>query len=63
MATDGDLIDRWANTLADDIERYMNTGHRVYAVDRTAFKSAYRTAHSQTIAANHDPGDEDRSER
>lgn len=58
-----DLLDRWSDALADDIERHMNTGHRVYAVDRDAFRAAYRAAHTRTLTANHDPGDEDRSER
>lgn len=41
------------------VEAKMNTGHRVWAIDREAM----RRLHRLLVLDNHDPGDEDRSER
>lgn len=41
------------------VEVKMNTGHRIWAIDREAM----RRLHRLLVLDNHDPGDEDRSER
>lgn len=45
--------------FARDMERQMNTGESVHGVDRAALRSVYRFL----VIDNHDPGDEDWSER
>jgi len=57
-----DIAERLTAAIADDLERHMNTGSRVYVVDRVAMLAAYRAVHAR-LFGNHDPGDEDRSER
>lgn len=40
-------------------EAVLNTGHRVWTIDRESM----RRLHRLLVLDNHDPGDEDRSER
>lgn len=60
MATDKIPIGSEVERVASELERQLNTGHRVYVVDRQALSRTYwRIAAAMT--ENHDPGDEDRA--
>lgn len=57
-----DIQRRLADAIASEMEVKLNTGSRTWSVDR---ESVFRTLVQvqDWLFANHDPGDEDRSER
>lgn len=51
-------MEQMAEAIASEMERKLNTGHRVYAVDRISMQQTLE-AIAMYWHDNHDPGDED----